>query len=125
MVARTVSNRLPYRFLIPGLFLFVLGIGNITVGLYKSGQYEEVLQELSVLEPSTVVVETSPLARIHSTDHARLSERRQRATILLDFYRFVLTGGKVFLLIATVLITIAALLRLLTVNAPPSSTRAR
>ena len=29
-------------------------------------------------------------------------------------YRFVFTGGKVFLLIATVLITIAALLRLAT-----------
>lgn len=107
-----MTKRLPYRFLVPGLFLFVLGVGNIVVGVMKTSQYEEVLQELAVLEPSSVVTDDSPLARIHSADHARFSGRRQQAKISLDFYRFVVTGGKFFLLLSTLLIAVAALLKL-------------
>lgn len=101
------------KLLIPGLFLLVLGIGNISVGTFKGRQYQEVLDELSVLEPTPGLENASPLRRVQlaKQTETRLYQRQNKAENRLDFYQLVRFGGKVFMVIGA-LLTIAGLFML-------------
>ena len=85
------------HFLVPGVFLLILGMGNLGVGHFKRMQYDEVLKELSQLESSRPEL-SSPLARIEEAnrDGLRLYHRQKRAQNRRDFYDLVEYGGKVF-----------------------------
>jgi len=99
---------------VPGLFLLVLGLGNILVGSYKANQYQLVVSELSQMEEPSKLVNASLLKRIEldQAKSARIEDRREKATGRLDFYNLVSFGGKVMLSISGLLLSLGLLLRL-------------
>jgi hypothetical protein len=102
----------PMKFLLPGIFLLALGLGNLSVGAFKGRQYEEVLAELSVMEPTSELVNASPLSRVQlaKTTADRLSERQRKARARRDLYELVSFGGKVLVSISVVLLACGLLL---------------
>lgn len=94
------------KFVLPGIFLLLLGIGNIAVGHYKGEQYNQVLEELSEPHPSANLVNASPLRRIEFVRHSanRLSQRQSKARARRDFYQLVTFGGKSFVGLSIVLL---------------------
>ena len=90
----------PMTFLLPGLFLFVLGIGNIWVGSYKGAEYDQVVQELSERStPQNFGSKISPIERIRLSKQSsdRLADRRKKALGRKHFYTLVSIGGKIFI----------------------------
>jgi len=104
----------PMKFFLPGIFLLVLGIGNISVGTFKRQQYSSVLKELSVRESTTELVNVSPLRRIQlaKQNANRNYERIGHARARRDFYGLVTFGGEVFIGLSAVFLLISILLRL-------------
>ena len=97
------------KFLLPGFFLLTLGVGNISVGTYKSQQYEEVLADLERLARSSHskdILSVSPLRRIQleKTASMRTFQRETQARSRRDLYQMVIFGGKVFLGISSFLL---------------------
>jgi hypothetical protein len=84
------------KLILPGLFLLTLGAGNFGVGSFKSREYQQVLQDLSVLESSAVIKNASPLRRVQvaKVSADRLSARLSKAQHRRDFYNLVQFGGK-------------------------------
>ena len=99
------------KLVLPGVFLLVLGIGNISVGTFKGEQYEQVLQELSTTEPGPSLANASPLRRIQLATQtaSRLYQRQDKARAKRDFYRLVASGGKVFVIISLLFLSLGAL----------------
>ena len=110
----------PMKYVLPGLFLLALGLGNLSVGHFKRLQYEEVLQELSTLELSPKLDNSSPLARIQvaHTTATRVYQRKAKARARRDFYELVLFGGKLFLLLGSVSLCLGAVLHWLKKSSP-------
>lgn len=106
-------NRMRSRLVMPSLFLLVLGAGNIGVGTYKSYQYQDVLDALSLQEPQASLITTSPLRRLQLERLAadRSYHRQEQATAKRDFYRLVSFGGEVFVALSILLLLIEAILR--------------
>ena len=102
----------PRRLLLPALFLFVLGAGNIIVGSYKEWQYRQVYEELAVLEASPDA-SASGLDRLQN--FKQLSDRYLQGQIeareRLQFYRLVAFGGKTFIGVSIGLLAMALLLQ--------------
>ena len=109
------SNNLSFKFLLPGMFLFLLGVGNIGVGLYKGAQYQEVLKELAETQSSPKLTPASPLLRLEYTKQTvtRLYQRQSKAKARKDFYELVTFGGKVFVMLSLVLILASMMVRYL------------
>lgn len=86
------------KLLMPGIFLFVLGLGNIIVGHFKSLEYERVLTELEPTTPPRALANVPPMRRMQMEREraTRLDERRRKAQGRLDFYELVTFGGKSF-----------------------------
>ncbi len=86
------------KLILPGVFLLLLGVGNIWVGSYKADQYREVIEELSLLQPTPGLEGASTLRRIQLAEEvsSRHYERLAKARARLDFYQLVTYGGKVF-----------------------------
>lgn len=88
------------RFIIPGLFLLALGIGNMIVGQFKYEQYDEILKELEAQDQFTNDEDRpSPLQRLKSTIDTNPHSLAliQKAQARRDFYQLVRFGGRVFL----------------------------
>lgn len=104
----------PRRFLLPALFLLVLGTGNIYVGMYKEMQYKQVYEELSVLGPSPDIDDSSALTRLESfrQTNQRYAERQLEAKDRLQHYRLVTFGGKAFIAMSIVLLSAALLFQI-------------
>ncbi len=85
------------RLFVPGAFLLILGLGNIGVGHYKTAEYQELMQDLSVVanEEAKLPV-SSPLKRIELAEvkNERFEESLTKARARLDFYSLVSFGGK-------------------------------
>lgn len=98
------------RFLVPGIFLLLLGLGNIGVGTYKGAEYEQVLEELSEIDSSSHLINASALKRIQlaKTNTHRSEQLRQKASARRDFYNLVVFGGKFMLSISTIVLLMAA-----------------
>lgn len=97
-----MKNSSPFVFILPGLFLFTLGLGNIGVGSYKADQYQQVVSELELRAPlSSSLVNSSPLRRIKLAEASahRIFQRRNEAQNRIAFYNLVSFGGKVFILL--------------------------
>jgi len=99
------------RLLVPGAFLFVLGLGNIAVGHYKSAEYQAVLKELSSISaqgPSLAAA--SPLKRIELAEvqNRRFEENLAKARARLDFYSLVSFGGKLMLAMSSILLLVTS-----------------
>jgi hypothetical protein len=106
-----MSQLKPMKLILPGLFLFVLGIGNIGVGTFKGLQYQQVLQELTELEPTPGLENASTLRRVQLAEEvaSRHYERLSMARGRRDFYDLVEYGGKVFVGVSLVLLLGGAL----------------
>lgn len=102
------------QLLLPGLFLLILGAGNIAVGLYKSNQYKLVLDELSA-DSTPVLVNASPLRRIQLAEQtaSRLYQRKNKARARLDFYELITFGGQVFVALSLIFLTASSGLKYL------------
>ncbi len=102
------------KLLLPGVFLLVLGIGNVSVGAMKQNQYQGVLKELAVRAPETQLINASPLRRIQlaKLTATRNYERIKHARSREDFYAIVVLGGKAFISISLLLFFSAAVIRL-------------
>lgn len=89
----------PQRLVLPAVFLFILGTGNIYVGVYKEMQYRQVYEELSVLGPAPAFDDKSPLGRLESfkVTNDRYLQRQLEAKDRLQHYRLVAFGGKTFI----------------------------
>ena len=99
----------PMKFFLPGVFLLVLGAGNITVGEFKGRQYEQVLEELSGLQLPPQLINVSPLRRIQmESETDRLFQRQKNAEARRDFYKLVSFGGRVFIAMSVVLLSLGA-----------------
>ncbi len=105
----------PMTFLLPGLFLLLLGVGNIVVGNYKVEQYKQVVANLGTLELPPVLQKASPLRRIQlaKLTESRTYQRRKTAVARLDFYHLVSFGGQVFASLSLPFLLIGVLIRLL------------
>ena len=100
-----------YTLLIPGIFMAVLGLGNILLGSFKYEQYQDTLaenrHELGNYPSLTDdIKELSPLQRLRSTDKqsSRILAHVRKAEARRDLYSLVIYGGKVFLLISALLL---------------------
>ena len=98
----------PARFVLPSLFLLLIGIGNLWVGIEKLDQYNQVLRELSSLRPVTDIINSSPISRIQLSEYTeeRLYQRQEKARARLDLYRLVIFNGKVFLALSVLSLVI-------------------
>lgn len=92
------------KLILPGVFLLLLGVGNIWVGSYKADQYREVIEEISLLQATPGLEGASTLRRIQLAEEvsSRHYERLAKARARLDFYQLVTYGGKVFVGLSTV-----------------------
>ena len=101
-----------FTLLIPGIFMAVLGIGNILLGSFKYEQYEEVLltnqAELlnSNFQQTNNFSKLSPLQKLKNTENSssRLLALVRKAEARRDLYSLVIYGGKVFLIFSILLI---------------------
>jgi hypothetical protein len=97
----------PFLFFLPGIFLLVLGLGNLGVGSYKASQYDVVVSELQQREfMTTSLVNASPLRRIQLAQQGanRLFQRMNEAKDRRSFYHLVSFGGKAFMLLGMCLV---------------------
>ena len=103
------------KLLVPGLFLLILGLGNLFVGLYKAAEYRAVLADLNptAANEAPVLVNVSPLRRIQMAKVAetRSYQRRNKAQGRYDFYRLVVFGGQAFISVSVMLLLGSATLR--------------
>ena len=98
----------PIKFILPGLFLLVLGAGNIYIGSSKVNEYQNVLIELEKQQPSNFK-NTSPLKRLRLAEQStdRIFQRIGEAKDRISFYTLVVFGGKCFFAIGVVLLLIS------------------
>ena len=102
----------PMFFFLPGLFLLILGMGNLWVGEIKEQEYQTVLDELQMLStaaPAAKLVHASPLKRVQLALNAaeRTFHRREKALARKEFYSLVRYGGR-FLTLAGFLFLLSA-----------------
>ena len=107
----------PIKFFIPGIFLFVLGLGNIIVGEFKASQYQEVRAELlnTIEHKSPQILENvSPLRRIQLANQAQEkgTQKLKSAEQRVAFYSLVSTGGAIFVMASLILLIIGFILKL-------------
>ncbi|MCC6220318.1 MAG: hypothetical protein IT291_03645 [Deltaproteobacteria bacterium] len=107
------TSRLLRAIPVIGAFLLLLGLGNLSIGYYKGLEYESMLKNLSSAEAASEVTNAFPLRRVQQTKTTRdlLYARREKAQARIELYNLVKTGGKIFLLLGTLLIAIAFLVR--------------
>jgi hypothetical protein len=97
--------RKPVTFWLPGVFLFLLGLGNTVVGVMKAEQFDQVLRELVFAKQYKEEVSSSPLMRMQLArkltdklfdEYSTYQERKR-------FYQTVAFGGKVVMSLSLVL----------------------
>ena len=100
--------------LIPGTFLFILGLGNIAVGDLKYQQYKQVIIELESKEKSfnSEMLKASPLRRLQLEQESanRTDQRLEKSIARANLYRLVYIGGKIFLAISSGFLIVGAYL---------------
>lgn len=104
----------PAKFLVPGFFLLLLGLGNLTVGTIKGDEYEQILSELSTSNGQVELANASLLRRFKMAKLSadRLNQRRKIARGRVKFYGLVSLGGYTFLLFSAPLIGIGTFMHL-------------
>ena len=103
VVGRGVKR--PVTFWLPGVFLFVLGLGNVVVGVMKAEQFDQVLRELVSAKQYKEEVSSSPLMRMQLArklsdklfdEYSTYQERKR-------FYQTVAFGGKVVMSLSLIM----------------------
>ena len=100
-----MSKISPIKFILPGIFLLILGAGNIYIGSSKVSEYQTVLIELEKQQPSNFK-NTSPLKRLRLAEQSanRIYQRLGEAKDRISFYKLVVFGGKCFFVLGAILI---------------------
>jgi hypothetical protein len=109
LAARAVRDRSYHRsrFLITGIALLVLGVGNVLIGSQKLIQYQRVVAEGQARGYFPDADGTNPI--MHPLDEE--GERYNIGRAKVDLYHVVLSGGLLMLGIGAIF-TVAALIRL-------------
>lgn len=99
----------PVKLFLPGIFLLVLGIGNITVGVLKQNQYKRVIEEIAAEQPALELDRASPIQKIQLAKEIadRTYQRSHLANSRVEFYQLVAIGGKIMLAISVVILLLA------------------
>ncbi len=107
-----MSKISPIKFILPGLFLLVLGAGNIYIGSSKVSEYQNVLIELEKQQPSNFK-NTSPLKRLRLAEQSadRIYQRLGEAKNRISFYQLVVFGGKCFFILGIILLLISLFMK--------------
>ena len=103
------------RIVLIGLFLVVLGIGNLIVGELKGNQYEAVVDELAAIgrtaDKNSLVLSNHdhPLVRIERYRHLSQTvvQRQQKAMMRMELYRVVSFGGKAMFAFGIIVVVLA------------------
>ena len=100
------------KYLVPGVFLLTLGLGNIVVGQYKSSQYQEILAEISAQDEirNQVTAEiTSSFRRLKMSSPAqeKLNQKIKSSKQRLSFYQLVKLGGVFFIMLSCIFLALA------------------
>ncbi len=115
----------PAKFLLPGIFLLILGVGNVLVGGNKVAQYRSVIQDLTALgESYSGASGTTSLERIQQAKRAtdRHVQLEHRARARTEFYLLVTFGGKVLVGIGIIFVMVGTLIHLIPSNVPVRET---
>ena len=102
----------PIKFLLPGFFLLILGVGNLAVGITKVRQLEQALKELELQQPLASNIEnSSPLRRLQLAEQTahRVFQRQKEAEDRKGFYNLIAFGGKIFGVVGFILIIIGSI----------------
>ena len=102
-------------FLIPGLFLFVIGMGNLLVGHFKEEQYNAVIAELSQRPTNAQAPSLTSYHRLENDEEAvaRRQARTEKAKSRRELYHLFVLGGVFFLALACLAFIGAALVKFL------------
>jgi len=103
----------PMQLLLPGIFLLILGVGNLAVGTFKGEQYAKVMRELSTPDIGFTLTRSSPLKRLAEAPE-RISPsllRRKKAQARLEFYELVSIGGRILVLLSAPFLLIGIIIR--------------
>ena len=109
----------PITFILPAVFLLIMGIGNLSIGVYKRSQYESTIRDLSLEKPKTKLLDNaSPLRRIEyeKTTANRLNKRQARAKGRRDFYRLVSFGGIFFIALSFIFFSLGLCIKIYNKN---------
>lgn len=101
-----------FTLLIPGIFMAILGIGNIVLGTFKYEQYEEVVVDNKLTlsksrsQVNTHINNLSPLQRLKNTENtsSRMLHLLRKAETRRDLYSLVIYGGKILLILSSLLL---------------------
>jgi len=99
-------NVRPVKLLLPGFFLFILGIGNIGVGVVRGEQYSNGVQEATSVPSISKEEAFSNMANVQLEKFSSqmLSQREQKFENRKNFYASVEISGKIMLVISVFLI---------------------
>lgn len=113
-------------FFLPGLFLLLLGVGNIGVGVLRRQEWDEVLAKLQGIssgEASQNDFQNSDETkadlfadRTARKDRERLELRQQSAAAKRQLYAIVELGGKIFVGIGALLLLAGFIIQSRTIN---------
>ena len=113
----------PQKIIVPGIFLLLLGVGNIYVGIERGTLAQAALSELSGLEPLPKLVSSSPLMRLQLKELSteKLYQKRKAALSRITFYRLVELGGRVFVMLSLICLLAGVSARLFQSEGPTKS----
>jgi len=101
------------KFLLPAIFLTLLGIGNITVGFLRAQDHEEILTELQEINPLPAAAAGSAMLRLQLTQLSEEGLRIRKGTVQqrIGYYQLVQSGGYILIGLGLVLFFLGFLKR--------------
>lgn len=105
------ESRLTRSLVAVALLLVLLGSGNIIFAQYKYQQYLVLLSTSAIQQTSTPLIEDFPLKNLRELS-GRAEQQFRRIKVRLDFYTFVVSGGKVLVATGLALALVAILVRM-------------
>ncbi len=107
----------PMTFLLPGIFLLILGLGNVSIGIYKSNQYKKVIKDLTKFsdqETASMLINATPTTKIQITQkkQERFLDLIKKALVKKDFYEFFIKGGTMFIILSGICFLISIIIKI-------------
>jgi hypothetical protein len=99
------SGRKPRALLACGTLLIILGLGNLGFAQYKFTQYSHIVSAAQAKLASPLPTSRIPILG-HQIGSEKQAENVQRLLTRLDFYSFIVMGGKVVSLLGLVMVLV-------------------
>lgn len=99
------SARKPQALLACGVLLIILGLGNLSFAQYKFTQYSHIVSAAKAKLASPLPSGRIPILS-HQIGSEKQAENVQRLLTRLDFYSFIVMGGKVVSIIGVIMVLV-------------------